>query len=83
MAFDSCTIIVGTANKAMSTLHDRMPIILPEDAYDTWLDVRHVDREALQALLLPYQGDLEIRRVSMRVNNARNEGPECIAPAKD
>lgn len=80
-AFDSCAIIVGPANDAMSAIHERMPVILPEAAYDAWLDVQHFDREALQALLMPYEGDLEIRRISTRVNNARNEGPDCIAPA--
>ena len=82
-AFDSCAIIVGPANAAMSAVHDRMPIILPEAAYDAWLDTHTFDREALLALLIPYQGDLEIQRISTRVNNARNEGPDCIAPASD
>ena len=34
----SCTIITTTANRMMAPLHDRMPVILDDEAVDLWLD---------------------------------------------
>ena len=34
----SCTIITGAANEKMAAVHDRMPIMLPPSAWETWLD---------------------------------------------
>ena len=35
---ESCTIITTDANEMTEDLHDRMPVILPKDTYDLWLD---------------------------------------------
>src|SRR5690606_25370196 len=34
----SCTIITTAPNSEMAKIHDRMPVILPPEAWDTWLD---------------------------------------------
>ncbi len=34
---ESCTIITTAANALVAKLHDRMPVILPVDAYGPWL----------------------------------------------
>jgi putative SOS response-associated peptidase YedK len=79
---DSCTIITTQANELMRPLHDRMPVILDPDSYDDWLDPRSRDIDALRALLVPYPDEgLIATPVSSYVNNARNEGPKCLAPA--
>jgi putative SOS response-associated peptidase YedK len=50
---DSCTIITTDPNSMMAPIHDRMPVILPKDAYDVWLDPGFQDKERLLALPLP------------------------------
>jgi len=62
-------------------LHDRMPVILPPDACDVWLDASRVDAMTAQAMLVPArEGLLEAFEVSSAVNHADNDGPELLAP---
>ena len=53
-AIESCTIITTDANDLLRPLHDRMPVILPEQEYGRWLDPQLDDPVKLQALLKPY-----------------------------
>src|SRR3546814_1770170 len=43
----SCTIITTSPSDVMAKIHDRMPVILPESAWDTWLDRDNDDLELL------------------------------------
>jgi putative SOS response-associated peptidase YedK len=52
---ESCTIITTDANDQTRTVHDRMPVILPESAYDLWLDPQLQDAAPLTPLLTPFQ----------------------------
>jgi putative SOS response-associated peptidase YedK len=58
------------------------PVILPEAEWSAWLDPQ-TERQHLDALLVdpPPSRELVSRPVSMAVNNARYDGPECVAPA--
>lgn len=77
----TCTIITTEPNESISTLHDRMPAVLPEETWDEWLAEGEHDAEALQALLLPAAASvLEFYPVSTLVNKVANNVPECIAP---
>jgi putative SOS response-associated peptidase YedK len=72
---ESCTILTTGANKLMKPIHDRMPVILPEDAYASWLE------NADASVLKPYDPKgMEAYPISTYVNSPRNEGPKCIAP---
>jgi putative SOS response-associated peptidase YedK len=76
----SCTILTTAANSAIASLHDRMPIILAPDAESAWLDAS-TPQAALHALLgglAPAQ--TELQAVGPAVNDARYDGPECLAP---
>ena len=56
-----------------------MPVILPPDAYEVWLDpaVQHPGR--LQSLLRPYPAEgMVAYPVSMRVNSPRHDDAGCI-----
>jgi putative SOS response-associated peptidase YedK len=56
-----------------------MPVILPPDRWDTWLDRDNHDTDALQAFLVPAPAQLiRVHAVSTDVNNVRNNGPELI-----
>lgn len=78
---ETCTIITTTANELMQPLHDRMPVIVPIDRQDLWLDPAVQEVERLTPLLAPFASDaMKATPVSTRVNNPRNESPECIVP---
>jgi putative SOS response-associated peptidase YedK len=75
------TILTTAANAPMQAVHDRMPVILPEETWDDWLD-RDVDDPALLlSFLVPADDDVIcLRPVSDAVNNVRNDGPELVLP---
>lgn len=78
----SCTIITCKPNELMASIHDRMPIILPQQAVETWLDPNIQDLSVLQELLVPYPaGEMEAYEVSRLVNSVKNESPELLTPA--
>ena len=68
------------ANELLTEIHDakqRMPLILPPEAVDTWLTGTH---EQATSLLVPYPSELmRAHRVSRRVNKPENDGPELLA----
>ena len=75
------TIVTSGPNEQMSTLHDRMPVIVPEDAWSLWLDPELEDYGELQGLLAPSDDvALRIQAVRPLVNNVRNDGPELLEP---
>lgn len=77
----SCTIITTAANDLVATIHDRMPVILPREAYDRWLDPAEQRPTELAPLLKPYPAEeMEAYAVSTQVNNSAYDGPECILP---
>ena len=80
---ESCSLITTDANELAAEVHDRMPVILDAADYADWLDPANDDRDALQAMLVPYPADRMVARpVSTFVNNARNEGLECLNPTE-
>jgi putative SOS response-associated peptidase YedK len=80
---ESCTIITTDANDAVRPLHDRMPVILEPRDYARWLDLASADPGVLQEMLRPYPAEQMMTvAVSTFVNNARNEGAECLALAR-
>ena len=80
----SAAVITTEANRMMSSIHDRMPVLLPREAWDDWLDSELDDREYLQSLLEPPPDDaLGMVPISTRVNNVRNEGPDLLTPIEE
>ena len=78
---ETFTILTTSANELVAPLHERMPVILPADAWEPWLDRAHPDAAAVQALMRPFAADaMERHAVSTAVNRVANDGPECIAP---
>lgn len=75
----SFTILTTEANDTVRPLHDRMPVLLPAEVRQAWLDPGS-DPERLLELLVPYRGPMTLRPVSRFVNQARNEGPACLEP---
>jgi len=74
---ESCTLITTEANELAAKVHDRMPVILDPVDYDAWLDPETKD---VAYLLAQFPAErMTAKPVSTYVNNARNQGPECIA----
>ncbi len=77
----SCAIITTAANDLLRPIHDRMPVILPRDMEEFWMDSNVDDPGALGTALAPYADEaMEAYEVSTLVNSAANDGPEVIAP---
>ncbi len=80
----SFTIVTAGANEMMASIHDRMPVMIPEEAWDRWLDPSRLEGEALaelKGLLVPSDEEwLERYPVSQRVNSVRNDGPDLVEP---
>lgn len=75
----SCTVLTTESNELTSDLHDRMPVILPEEHWGLWLDPELTEADPLLPLMVPYASDeMKLNEVNTFVNNARNEGPECL-----
>lgn len=78
-----CALITTAANRDMEPIHHRQPVIIAPAAMAEWIEndkAKSVNR--LMRPLMP--GEFEIKEVGSFVNNARNNGPECLsAPVKD
>jgi putative SOS response-associated peptidase YedK len=75
----TCTIITTTANQRIASIHDRMPVILSSEHEGPWLDPL-TGPDQLQGLLGGLRAaETEARRVGPAVNDARRDGPECLA----
>lgn len=78
---ESCSIITTEANPVVAKIHGRMPVILAQEDYDTWLDPQMTDPATASGLLQPYsKADMIAYAVSRNVNNPRNDEQELLAP---
>ena len=76
----SCTIITTPANPAVAPLHDRMPAILAPGTEAQWLDAATPAPQLLELLHGLSTADTALQPVSTAVNDARYDGPDCLAP---
>ncbi|NJP08819.1 MAG: SOS response-associated peptidase [Leptolyngbyaceae cyanobacterium RU_5_1] len=78
---ETCTILTTAANDVLTPVHDRMPVILHPENYDTWLDPELQTASILQPLLRPYpEAEMIAYPVDSAVNRASCDRPECIQP---
>jgi putative SOS response-associated peptidase YedK len=78
---ETACIITTAANRTLRALHDRMPAVIPPQAFDLWLDCAKVDAETAAALLVPAPEDtFAPHEVSTAVNRAANDGAALIEP---
>jgi len=79
----TCAIVTTRANGVVAPIHDRMPVILARADEARWLDA-DAGRAALAGCLRPLpDADTYLRPVARAVNDARYDGPECLAPADE
>ncbi|HZK85052.1 MAG TPA: SOS response-associated peptidase family protein [Desulfosporosinus sp.] len=61
-----------------------MPVILPRDVEETWLDQGIIDRTFLKSLLVSYPSDqMTAYEVSPFVNSVKNNGIKCLMGVGD
>ncbi len=78
---ESFTILTTSPNDKVAELHDRMPVILPREAWDLWLDPSVGDAARVAALMGPCDsGEITFVPVSKMVNRPGNDRPECVQP---
>jgi len=86
---ESFTIITTTPNALTSTVHDRMPVILPRADYDFWLSRSPGEprpdapiKPELLAVLRPYPaGQMAVCEAHIGVGNVRNNHPGLLNSA--
>lgn len=72
------TVITTDANPALDFIHKRMPVILPPDSIDGWIDTTRFSADKALPLLKPYEAELSAYPVSTYVNAVRNNSEKCI-----
>lgn len=78
-----CVLLTTDANELMRQVHDRMPLVVPADKRDLWLDGEVEPQLALDSIPRPLPADrMRMRRVSLLVNSVRNEGPQLLEPPR-
>ncbi len=79
---DTAAIITTRANRMLSAIHPRMPVIVAPEAFDLWLDCAKVEPMAAAALIAPAPDDLlECYEVSPAVNRVAKDDARLIEPA--
>lgn len=76
----SCTIIVGAANELLQPIHERMPLLVPREAWGIWLDEHSTPEQLVSLLTPPPASGMRAYRVGPHVNNPRNDDPDCLLP---
>lgn len=77
---NSCTIITTIPNEIIKPIHNRMPVILPKNQEEQWLDTSISDVESIKSLLKPLPAELmNVYEISSLINSPRNNNPELIA----
>ena len=78
----SSFVIVTTApNALLAAIHDRMPVILDREASEAWLGDQPLPEPRVAELCRPFPAALMAsHRVDPAMNDARTDGPACIAP---
>lgn len=77
----SFTIITTSPNELMSSLHNRMPVILKPEHIDVWLDLETEDG-LLRELLKPFKGELLAYPMSRRVGKVTEDDEVLLRKLK-
>jgi putative SOS response-associated peptidase YedK len=81
---ETAAIVTTRANGTLAPIHERMPVIVPPEAFDLWLDCKNVDAETAAALIAPAGEDvLDAYEISTAVNRVANDNPALLEPVDD
>ena len=77
----SATILTTAATGAMKHLHHRMPVRLPPELWEAWLEPEAKPQQLTRHVLS--SDDLQWHKVDARVNSGRASGAQLIGPLRD
>ena len=79
---DSVAIITRDAVNELAKVHNRMPLFLPRDRWNDWMNPNLQDLNVIRALMNVAKPDEHLRYwpVADLVNSIRNNGAELISP---
>lgn len=75
----TCSILTMEALGPLRRVHDRMPLILSQSRWESWLAGGGGPESLLQAPALQELAKIEIRPVGAAVGNVRNNGADLVA----
>jgi putative SOS response-associated peptidase YedK len=70
---NTCTIITTGSNQLIQSFHDRMPVILPKEKEQIWLNDRAADKSMLFSVLKPYPAEEMAYKVGMGPKFAQSD----------
>jgi putative SOS response-associated peptidase YedK len=73
----SVSILTAAAAEPYAWIHDRMPLTVPREGWETWLDPDLADPQEARAVL-DFEPRWTAATVSDLVNSVRNNGPELV-----
>lgn len=78
----TCALLTTAAAGPLTEVHDRMPVVLPDETHDQWLDRNLKDPAKASGLLRAHLQPDAFTHFPVRklVNSTRNDGPELIEP---
>lgn len=80
-SLESVCLLTTEPNELVAAIHDRMPVIVPPEAYDRWLDPTLHDPAVLLGMVAPYPASLMISYpVDPKVGSPAHDTPDCLAP---
>jgi putative SOS response-associated peptidase YedK len=78
----TCTIITGEPNEFVAPIHNRMPVILPREAWPLWLSEQPASADELQALLKPLPARAHARPPGQHQGQQREERRAVVDRAR-
>jgi putative SOS response-associated peptidase YedK len=76
---ETAAIVTTRANRTLAGIHERMPVVVPPEAFNMWLDCANIDDKTAASLIAPASDDLlEAYEVSTAVNRTANDDPKLI-----
>jgi putative SOS response-associated peptidase YedK len=80
---ETAAIVTTAASRVIAHIHDRMPVIVPPEAFDFWLDPS-VDAEMASSVIQPApDAQLTFFPVSAAVNRTANDSAALLEPLRE
>lgn len=78
----TCSILTRDAEGSGAEIHERMPVVLPQQAQATWLNPQLTDAGKVLGIAREVAvTQVAFYPVSKRVNSSKNEGAELLEPS--
>jgi putative SOS response-associated peptidase YedK len=78
---ETAAIVTTRANRTLAPIHERMPVIVPPEGFELWLNANEVDATIAAALIAPAPDNLlEAYEISTAVNRTANDNPKLLEP---